>query len=107
MKMYLKILIINLIVLGIGILATWGADKLFTSGGRTSAGAALVLIAFLAVILFLGIFLPIKWGEDMKSKLLTIFLMPTNYLPLALVIAVVRLARGIGDILSHLPPNFG
>lgn len=79
MKNYFKILFITMMIqlAGFGILFMFNN---MTSAGNFLADAGFwIFLASFPIAIIVDIVLAIRWGEDLKQKLVCIFLMPTNY----------------------------
>lgn len=79
MKNYFKILIITMLIQ----LGCFGINVLFSNmaptGGPLSDVGFWIFLASFSIAIIVDIVLAIRWGENLKHKLVCIFLMPTNY----------------------------
>lgn len=80
MKNYFKILFITMMIQ----LAGFGINVLFSNmappGSLLSDAGFWIFLAGFPIALIVDIVLAIRWGKDLKQKLIYIFLMPTNYM---------------------------
>lgn len=75
-------------------------------GNLAPLGTVLLLISF-PISIVVDVVLSIKWGADIAKKLIYIFLMPTNYTLLIVILWAFRVIGQWMEILYKLPPNFG
>jgi len=75
--------------------------------GRLTPVATAILFVGFGVSIVVDIVLAIKWGDSIAKKLIFIFLMPTNYTFLIIVLYSFWLVGQWIEILNNLPPNFG
>lgn len=80
MKKYLKILLITLAIQLGGIFVGLFLSYLGSSMGFLNRLGTIILLGCVPVVIMVDIILAIRWGTNIKQKLIYIFLMPTNYL---------------------------
>lgn len=80
MKSYFKILMITMLIqlvcFGINVLLV---NTISMESPLSDLGVWIFLAGF-PIALIVDIILAIRWGENLKQKLIYIFLMPTNYM---------------------------
>lgn len=107
MKTYIKIFLITGGLQFIGWEGKHLADHVVEAGFHSSLLPFYVFAACVIASAFLGIFLPLRWYETWKGKIMGIFLLPTNYTIFLLVHFTIRGVMGVIRILNGLPSNFG
>lgn len=105
MKTYFKILAVTASVQLLGFVLTYAVDGMMAE--RSGLAPFLVGAAFLLVSMILGVVLPMKRFRLWRNRLLTIFLLPTNYTWLVIAFGVIRLVGNLLNILEGIPDNFG
>lgn len=87
MNKFFKLLVITTSIQIVGVLAVFVMNSFATGKLEVLAlySPYLYMIAVL-ISLIVGIVLAIRWGENRKEKLMYIFLMPPNYLSLAVLV---------------------
>lgn len=67
-------------------------------------------LAFIATIVFsniLSVILSVLWCKTLKSKLLTILLMPTNYTLIIFVFLIITFVWKFIKAIGNIPENLG
>ena len=79
MKNYFKILFITMMIqlAGFGILFIF--NNMMSAGNLLGDVGFWIFLASFPIAIIVDIVLAIRWGENLKHKLVCIFLMPTNY----------------------------
>lgn len=79
MKTYFRILFITMLIqlAGFGILFIF--NNVTPTGSILSDVGFWIFLASFSIAIIVDIVLAIRWGENLKHKLVCIFLMPTNY----------------------------
>lgn len=88
MKTYFRIIFITMMIqlAGFGILFIFN-NMTSTVSVLSDVGFWIFLASF-PIAIIVDIVLAIRWGEDLKQKLVCIFLMPTNYVGPILFVGV-------------------
>lgn len=86
MKKFLKIFLITLAIQLGGIVAQKILYDLESGSNTLSRVGTIILLVSILVAILVDIILAIRWGSNIKQKLIYIFLMPTNYFWLAFVL---------------------
>lgn len=107
MRTYFKILLITAGIQIAGYVITYRVDDLLMPTGKSTVVPFYIGAFFLVCSLLAGIILPIRWCKTIRKRILTIFLMPTNYTWLVIVIMVIVFVSRSLDALTNLPINFG
>ena len=80
MKSYFKILMITMLIhLGCFGISAMFVNIVSTASPLSDMGIWIFLAGF-PIAIIVDIVLAIRWGENLKQKLIYIFLMPTNYM---------------------------
>lgn len=86
MKPYFKILFITMLIhLGCFGMSVMFVNMVPTESTLSDIGLWIFLAGF-PIAIIVDIILAIRWGKDLKQKLIYIFLMPTNYMGLILAV---------------------
>lgn len=80
MKTYFKILFITMMVQLGGFMIYLIFINMAPAGSVLSEAGFWIFLAGFPIAIIVDIVLAIRWGKDLKQKLIYIFLMPTNYL---------------------------
>lgn len=107
MKTYLKIFAITASIQLVGFVLAKLVDELLRNYKTSTIVPFYVGSAFVLISIILGIILPLYWCDTKLKKVLTIFLLPTNYTWLIAIISVILFVRNILNGLGNLPDNFG
>lgn len=107
MRTYFKILSITAGIQIFGFLVCYGLDFLLESQGTSTLLPLYIGAVFVMISTILGIVLPIFLYNTRIQKIITIFLLPTNYTILICIMAIIKFVSDIGDILNNIPDNFG
>lgn len=107
MRTYFKILSITVGIQILGFLICYLLDFIFETQESSTILPLYVGALFMMISMVLGVILPIRWCSTISKKIITIFLLPTNYTILLCIVFVIRFIGNIGDILNNLPDNFG
>ncbi len=80
MKTYFRILFITMMIQfgGFGILFIF--NNMMSAGNLLGDVGFWIFLASFPIAIIVDIVLAIRWGENLKHKLVCIFLMPTNYM---------------------------
>lgn len=107
MSRYLKILVITLFIQ----IFCFTLFKVLSTGQNSSLMAdkigTVFFFAAIPVSIITDIVLAVMWGTNIKEKLTYIFLMPTNYTWIIVLVFFIRFVKGVGKILHNIPANFG
>jgi uncharacterized membrane protein YdjX (TVP38/TMEM64 family) len=101
MKEYLKVLLITLSLQITGFISMKVLSEKFHSDISFMVFAISIIVST-----FIGIIMPIVICKSLKSKLLTIFLLPTNYTWLLAIVVVILFVSSVLDVLQNFPKNF-
>ena len=107
MKTYFKIFAVTIAVQMISFTLTYVTDEFLRRQKASTVLHVAVLLSGVLISTILEIILPVVFGKTLKQKLLTIFLLPTNYVWLLIIFMVVYFYHHIVEILTHIPANFG
>ena len=79
MKTYFRIVFITMMIQfgGFGILFIF--NNMMSAGNLLGDVGFWIFLASFPIAIIVDIVLAIRWGKDLKQKLIYIFLMPTNY----------------------------
>ena len=89
MKNYFKILFITLAIQLSGVMVGLLLSELQSGAGMLNGLGTIFLLGCVPAAIIVDIVLAIRWGTNIKQKLIYIFLMPTNYLWLVFVLWLV------------------
>lgn len=107
LKTYLKILAISISIILFSVVLSSIMKKIVELSGRSSVLPTLVWVVGLLFSALVGIILPLRLCSSAKSKIITILLMPTNYILLVLLFFVYELCKLSFDIIWNFSPHFG
>jgi len=107
MKTYFKIFAVTIAVQIIGFVLAYVTDEFLRIQNVSTVLPVAFLLSGVLISTILGIILPVVFGKTLKQKLLTIFLLPTNYVWLLIIFMVIYFYHHIVEILTHIPANFG
>lgn len=102
MKKYFEILIITFAIQFAGLTVSSIIYKYYKSLNKLNNIGAAVVVASILVAIIVDIVLAIRWGSNIKQKLIYIFLMPTNYLWLAFIIWTFWYIGEWIDMIEHI-----
>ena len=79
MKTYLKILFITMMIQLGGFVINFILSNMAPTASPLADSGFWIFLAGFPIAIIVDIVLAIRWGKDLKQKLIYIFLMPTNY----------------------------
>lgn len=108
MKTYFKILFITVSIQVMGFLMMNLIDNIsMADGEKSTVFPVWFWLTSILISTVLGIVLPILWCKTKKGKITAIIFLPTNYTWLFIIVAVIKLAGLIFNVLDGIPDNFG
>ncbi len=102
MKNYLKILLITLAIQLIGVFGESLLYNLESSPGTLRWVRNIIFLGCVLVAIIVDIILAIRWGRNIKEKMIYIFLMPTNYLWIVVLLVLFWHVAQWLDILGNI-----
>lgn len=102
MKNYFKILFITLAIQLFGVMVGLLLSEIQSGVGILNGLGTIFLLGCVPAAIIVDIVLAIRWGTNIKQKLIYIFLMPTNYLWLVFVLWMVWHIRQWIDVLTNI-----
>lgn len=79
MKTYFRIVLITMLIQLAGFMFLFAFNNVTQAGSLLSDIGFWLFVASFPIAIIVDIVLAIRWGENLKHKLVCIFLMPTNY----------------------------
>lgn len=106
LKIYGKIL---LITGGIQLLGCRVIPRFLAQHAGAIAPVMVALISGISLILSvgLGIFLPLRWCDSTKSRIIMILALPTNFMPLILLVGLKFILALLGEAIEVFSQTMG
>lgn len=107
-RTYFKVLMAALAILIVSIIFSSITQAVANSVEKTTVAPIIIIAVGVVISTAVGIILPILYCKGLKNKLLTIFLLPTNYMiPVFLLVAYKAISTAL-EIISDFPAeSFG
>lgn len=106
LRNFTKISIIAFGIQIIGYVFTYFFDEFIVKENSSTIAPVYILLGSTILSMIIGIFLALKWC-DSKFKLITILLLPTNYIWLLVMFMIIEFVKAILLIIENIPDNYG